>query len=237
MNKWIVLSCLGLLGGCAGSGFDLVGSPASGPCTEPSQEQALALNLAQEMAVEGRRHAALANLQKLPRGLPQVRLGEARILRSLDQPEAEAMYRSLLGSCLAAEGEHGLGQLAAARGDHAQALERLQRARRLEPTNARVRNDLGIAYLGAGRQDEARFEFLTALELDQNDSQPALNLLALLFYQDRWPQAADLASRLGLSATQVRAAEALARRLREGNARAGLETPAAEALADKGDTP
>lgn len=237
MNQWILLSCLGLLGGCASPGLDLLGAPTPDPCPTPTQEQTLALNLAQEMADEGRRHAALANLQKLPRALPQVRLGEARILRRLDRPEAEAMYRSLLGSCLAAEGEHGLGQLAAARGDHAQALERLQRARRLDPTNARVRNDLGIAYLGAGRQDEARFEFLTALELDQRDSQPALNLLALLFYQDRWPQAADLASRLGLNAAQVRAAEALARRLREGSERAGLDAAAAAALADKGDTP
>lgn len=181
---------------------------------EASQEQDLALSLAQEMASDGRLHAALAHLQKLSSDSPQVRLRKARVLRSLGREEARAEYQSLIGTCLAAAGEHGLGQLALARGAEAEALERLERAARMEPTDARMRNDLGVVYLRQGRADDARFEFLTALELDQDSSLSALNLLTLLFYNDQWDQAADLVSRQGFSADQVRRAEARARDLR-----------------------
>lgn len=235
MNRLLIMGVVSLLAGCAGTGLKPVASGGPGSCSEPGQEQALALNLAQEMADEGRQHAALANLQKLPQSLPQARLSQARILRNLRMAEAKPMYRSLLGTCLAADGEHGLGQLAAARGEQDEALARLERARSLDPTNARVRNDLGITYLGLGREDAARFEFLTALELDQSDSQPALNLLALLFYQDRWQQAAELAWRLRLNNQQVSSAEALARRLREGvNAAPTAMSPTPE-LAETGE--
>jgi Flp pilus assembly protein TadD len=49
------------------------------------------------------------------------------------------------------------------------------------------------------RVDEARFEFLTALELKQDESPAALNLVTLLIYQDQWKQAAELVTRAGLT--------------------------------------
>ncbi|MGE8499213.1 MAG: tetratricopeptide repeat protein [Pseudomonas sp.] len=195
---------------------------------EASQEQDLALSLAQEMASDGRLHAALAHLQKLSSDSPQVRLRKARVLRSLGRDEAQAEYQSLIGTCLAAEGEHGLGQLALARGAEAEALERLERAARMEPTDARMRNDLGVVYLRQGRPEDARFEFLTALELDQSSSLSALNLLTLLFYNDQWDQAAELVSRQGFSPDQVRGAEARARSLRDV---AAAKLPAADVAA------
>lgn len=173
------------------------------------------MNLAEEMVGEGRLHAALAHLQGLPRELPEVRLRQARILRSLGRADAENLYLSLLDTCLAAAGQHGLGQLAAARGDEAQALARLEQAARLAPIDAQVRNDLGVVYLRQGRVGEARFEFLTALELDRDDPLPAVNMLALLFFEDKWQQAAELVSRLGLSLSQVHSAEERARRIKE----------------------
>jgi len=120
----------------------------------------------------------------------------------------------LLGTCLAAEGEHGLGQLAAGRGDNAQALTHLERAAKLAPTDDKIRNDLGVVYLSQLRLEDARFEFLTALELKQADSLAASNLVTLLIYQDNWQQAAELAGRAGLSPEQVSDAQARAQALK-----------------------
>lgn len=224
MKRMLIVGALSLLGGCASAPvtMDWLGQ---GECQRPTQDQELTLNLARDMAAEGRGHAALAHLQSLPASLPEVRLRQARIYRSLDRPEAGPLYESLLGTCLAADGHHGLGQLAAARGDQREALERLREAQRRVPTDARVRNDLGLVLLREGRVEDARFEFLTALELSQGDPLPAQNLLALLFYQDQYQQAAELVSRLRLPAEAVRRAEERAR----GMKREGLTAPVGQA--------
>ena len=167
-----VIAAFGLLmlGGCATPG-------ASNPpwlalnssCAKLSGDQELSMNLADDMAKQGKLHASLANLQSLPERYGQVQLRKARIYRQLGRSEAEPLYRGLLGTCLAADGEHGLGQLAVGRGDNAQALTYLQNAARLAPTDANIRNDLGVVYLNLLRVDDARFEFLTALELSKED--------------------------------------------------------------------
>ena len=172
------------------------------------------MNLADDMAKEGKLHASLANLQSLPQRYGQVQLRKARIYRQLGRSEAEPLYRGLLGTCLAAEGEHGLGQLAVGRGDNAHALAYLERAAQMAPTDDKIRNDLGVVYLNLLRVDDARFEFLTALELKQDDSLAALNLVTLLIYQDNWKQAAELVSRAGLTPEQVNDAQARAQALK-----------------------
>ena len=139
-----------------------------------------------DRANEGKLHASLANLQNLPSALPQVRQRQARAYRLLGRPDAEPLYRSLLGTCLAADGEHGLGQLASAKGDNGQAMAHLQRAARLAPTDEKIRNDLGVVYLDQRRLEDARFEFMTAIELKQSDQLAAVNLVTLLIYQDNW---------------------------------------------------
>lgn len=203
--------CAALLSGCAAHQVTAGFAADNGEdcANKPTQEQELGLNLAKEMADEGRLYAALAHLQGLPQSSPEVRLRQARIMRNIGRGEAQALYQSLIGTCLTAAGEQGLGQLAAARGDQAEATQRLERAASLAPTDAKIRNDLGVVYLNQNRTDDARFEFLTAVELSQSDTLPATNLLALLFVEDKSQQAADLVSRLHLSATQVR--EALTR--------------------------
>jgi Flp pilus assembly protein TadD len=120
----------------------------------------------------------------------------------------------LQGTCLAAEGEHGLGQLAAARGDNNQALMYLQAAVKLSPTDEKIRNDLGVVYLNQRQLERARFQFITAMELKQSDSLAALNLVTLLIYQDDWTQAAELVSRTGLTPDQVNDAQARAYKLK-----------------------
>ncbi|BBP74552.1 hypothetical protein CCU68_26800 [Pseudomonas gingeri NCPPB 3146 = LMG 5327] len=222
------------LGGCATDGrapwAALTGT--GGSCGKPSADQELSLNLADDMANEGKLHASLANLQKLPESLDEVRLRKARVYRQLGRGEAEPLYRSLLGTCLAAEGEHGLGQLAAARKDNGQAMAHLQRAARLAPTDEKVRNDLGVVYLNQLRLEDARFEFLTAIELKQSDPLAAVNLVTLLIYQDNWSQAAQLVTRLGLSPEQVGDAQARAQQLKNPTG-SGSDQVAVVAGADK----
>jgi len=229
MKALLLATLLLALTGCAADGrIDwqaLNGKP--GECPKPTPEQELSLSLADDMANEGRLHASLANLEGLPDSLVQVRLRKARVLRQLGRSDAEPLYRGLLGTCMAAEGEHGLGQLAAARGDNGLAMSHLQRAARLSPTDDKIRNDLGVVYLNQLRLDDARFEFLTAMELKQEDPLAASNLVTLLLYQDNWKQAAELVSRVHLTPDQVNAAQARAEKLKSGvKVVATLEAPA-----------
>lgn len=214
--KTLMIACsLLLLGGCASNGqLPWAGFSAQGSCAKPNSNQELSLNLADDMANEGKLHASLANLQNLQDNLPQVRQRQAKVYRLLGRSEAEPLYRSLLGTCMAAEGEHGLGQLAAARGDNGQAMAHLQRAARMSPTDEKIRNDLGVVYLNQRRLEDARFEFLTAMELKQSDQLAAINLVTLMIYQDNWEQAAQVASRMGLSPEQVTQAQARAQQLK-----------------------
>ena len=215
MKAVIVICGLLMLGGCATGGQSNPPWMAmGGSCTKLSGDQELSLNLADDMAKEGKLHASLANLQNLPQGYAQVQLRKARIYRQLGRPEAGPLYRGLLGTCLSAEGDHGLGQLAAARGDNTLAASYLERAAQAAPTDEKIRNDLGVVYLNQLRTDEARFEFLTALELKQSDQLAALNLVTLLIYQDQWNQAAELASRAELTPEQVSDAQARAQALK-----------------------
>ena len=216
MKAVMAVCALFMLGGCATGGQSNPPWAAfsGGSCGKLSDDQELSMNLADDMAKEGKLHASLANLQNLPEGFAQVQLRKARIYRQLGRPEAGPLYRGLLGTCLSAEGDHGLGQLAAARGDNTLAASYLERAAQAAPTDEKIRNDLGVVYLNQLRTDEARFEFLTALELKQSDQLAALNLVTLLIYQDQWNQAAELASRAELTPEQVSDAQARAQALK-----------------------
>ncbi|ANF84067.1 tetratricopeptide repeat protein [Pseudomonas sp. M5A4_2d] len=219
MKALIAGMSLLLLGGCATNGqTPWAALTATGTCPKPGADQELSLNLADEMANDGKLHASLANLQSLPANLPQVRLRQAKAYRLLGRSEAEPLYRSLLGTCMAAEGEHGLGQLASAKGDNGQAMSHLQRAARLAPTDEKIRNDLGVVYLNQLRLEDARFEFMTAMELKQSDTLAAINLVTLLIYQDNWTQAAQLVTQMGLSPEQVTDAQARAEKLKGSSA-------------------
>jgi Flp pilus assembly protein TadD len=217
MKAVVVIMSLVMLGGCATDGrapwSALAGNTAS--CAKLDSSQELALSMADEMLGEGRPHASLAHLEALPADMAQVRLRKAKVWRLLGRSEAEPLYRSLLGSCLAAEGEHGLGQLASARGDNVQAERHLLRAVRLAPTDEKMRNDLGVVYLDLGNVEQARFEFLTAIELKDNNPLAAVNLVSLLLYQDKWQQAADLVSRFKLSPAQFSEAKYRAEQLKK----------------------
>lgn len=156
---------------------------------------------------EGKPYAALAQLDALAaQGTrpPQVDLARADALRRIDRLEqAEALYRGLLNGCLQGRAWHGMGLLQAQRGLHADSIASLERARNLQPTDARVRNDLGYALLLAQRFDDARFEFLTVLELVPGDARAARNLVLLTLREGRFDKARELAASLGLDTATV----------------------------------
>lgn len=210
----MVLAGLLALGGCASDGSAPWLVAAANSCSKLASDDELKLNLAQDMVGEGRLHAALANLEGLPDSV-DVRLRKAQVLRQLGSSEAEPLYRSLLGTCRSDEGEHGLGQLAAARGDNSEALVHLLKAVKLAPTSEKIRNDLGVVYLNQLKFEQARFQFLTAMELKQSDSLAAENLLTMLLYQDNWNQAAEWVTRNGLTPEQFNDARARAEALKK----------------------
>ena len=208
-----------VLSGCA-SGISGLSNPLSHSpraCNALTQDQQLALNMVKDLAQEGRQHAALAHLQAMPSHLPEVRLQQARILRSLDQAGARDQYLSLQNTCLSAFSEQGLGQLAADRGDYPKALLHLRSAVAQAPTNADIHNDLGWVALQTGDQQTARFELITALELAPDSQRAALNLLTLMFAQNQWQQAGEMASKLSLNPAQIRDAQAQAEQLSRPN--------------------
>lgn len=214
--RLILLCALMTLTGCSAllekPSSALNGSVELG-CPELSPEQGLIINLSQEMAEEGRLHAALANLQQLPESYPEVRWRKARILRLLGDSSAEGLYAGLINSCMAANGYHGLGQLDYATENYHRALDHFRKAARSAPTNDAIRNDMGLVYIKLRRTDEARFELLTALELNQSNPQPVDNLLTLLFYQNMWSEAGSLAESKNVSAERLLQAEQRAREL------------------------
>ena len=210
MKAVIAITATLILAGCASNG--VTSRPPE--CAKPASEQELALSLADNMANEGRLYASLANLEGLPDSLVQVRLRKARVLRLMGRSEAAPLYESLLRTCLAADGEHGLGQLAAARNDNAAATLHLERAVKMAPTDDKMRNDLGVVYLNQRRIPEARFEFMTAMELKQANTLAALNMVTLLIYQDNWKAASELVTRADLSPKQFAEAQARAEKLK-----------------------
>lgn len=161
----------------------------------------------EQLLREGKPHAALAQLDALeaqgPRR-PQVDLVRADALRRIDRfGPAESLYRGLLSGCTQGRAWHGLGLLQAQRGQHADSLDALEKARNLQPTDVRVRNDLGYALLLAQRFEDARFEFMTVLELAPGDARAARNLVLLTLREGRVDKARELAASLGLDAATV----------------------------------
>jgi tetratricopeptide (TPR) repeat protein len=80
--------------------------------------------------------------------------------------EAAALYRAAIDRDSAnARAWHLLGEIDRVRGDHWGALDKLKRAVALDPALPEARNSLGVAYMQAGRVDDAIAEFHVAVDL------------------------------------------------------------------------
>jgi Flp pilus assembly protein TadD len=71
------------------------------------------------------------------------------------------------------------GSAAFERGETSEAVESLERAARLAPGASEIRNHLGLAYAAAGRREDARRAFETALDLDCDNRAARRNLVSL----------------------------------------------------------
>lgn len=196
------------LSGCALPAQRQASAPADGACgTELNPSDNTRLAGIEQLLREGKPYAAIAQLDALAaQGMrsPQIDLARADALRRIDRLEqAEVLYRGQVNGCLQGRAWHGLGLLQAQRGEQAESIASLERARNLQPTDAKVRNDLGYALLLAQRFDDARFEFLTVLDLVPGDARAARNLVLLTFREGRADKARELATSLGLDAATV----------------------------------
>jgi Flp pilus assembly protein TadD len=153
----------------------------------------------EQMLNDGKFYAAIAQLDALGNVSPKAQLIRADALRRIDkEKDAQALYTNLVGSCINGRAHHGLGLLAGRRGDQNDSIDHLMQARKALPTDSRIRNDLGYALLLADRLDDAQFEFLTALDLNPQDSLAARNLVLLSFKRGDGTKARQVATKLGV---------------------------------------
>lgn len=149
-----------------------------------STEEQVHLSFIRQLLQEGRHFAALAHIDDWERrhgASQEVRLLRANTLRLTGQnQESEAGYRQLLDGPHAASAWHGLGLLAASRGDYTAAAESMARAASLDPVNATILSDLGYARLRARDIEGARVPIAQAAELAPDNAKILANLALLL---------------------------------------------------------
>jgi Flp pilus assembly protein TadD len=158
--------------------------------------QATYLKLVEQMQQEGLWFASLAHIDALEQRWgtsAESTRARAEALRHAGQAaQSETAYRRLLATPLAAAGYRGLGLLAGARGDFAEAVRMLKQARDRNPTDALLLNDLGYASLRAGLIDQARLPLMQALQLKPDNPQAQANLALYLEATQQREQATAL---------------------------------------------
>lgn len=168
----------------------------AGPCGEPYPERVgMQLSMIRQQLEEERPRSALAELEALAYDYPEARLLQAEALREIGHLEGSSLlYRGLVESCLAADALRGLGRNAFEQQRHDDALGYMRLARRADPADPRIRNDLGYLLMLRGHHGAAIEEFMTALELD-NDLGSAASNLVLALLRDGQPHRAEAAAR------------------------------------------
>ena len=177
----------------------------------------LHLELIEKMLEGGRAHAALAHLDTLtPEAIaaPPAQLLRAEALRRIGQTDpAWRIYEALLITEAAAPAWRGLALIQVDKGELATAVEWLRKARDLQPTSARIRNDLGYALLLRGELGPAKLELVTAIELD-GARRAARNLVLVLLLEGDTDGAERLARRHQITGPALERLRQRAERLR-----------------------
>lgn len=170
---------------------------------DDSGDAALHTDLIRNMVEQGKYYAAVAHIEAQRRqtgDTAQLRWLEGDARRRLQQyPEAVRLLQSLARTPYAARAEHGLGLIAAARGQPDEARARFEQAVQLAPTVAEFRNDLGVSHLQAGRYAPALVELATATELAPGDTRARNNLIILLLASGDARRAREVADAVGLN--------------------------------------
>lgn len=197
-------------------------------------EEGVKLQLIRQLMEGGKLHAALANLDATDRSSPEAIYLRAELLRQTGRPgEAEPLYQSLLEGCRAGRGHHGLGLIAGRARRMDEAVKQLEEARRLLPTDAHIRNDLGYAFLLKGDDDRARHEFVTALELEPNHRMSAANLVLLMLARGEDKSAEALARQTEIGDAELTALRAQAREIPSAGGGAARIPPAASSEGER----
>jgi tetratricopeptide (TPR) repeat protein len=167
-------------------------------------DQNVKLDLIRKLMDSGKLFAALAHLEDTRSTSLQSTYLRAEILRRTNRTEqAVALYRKLLGGCMAGKGYHGLGLIAGRDNKVSEAVSYLQKAEAELPVDVRVRNDLGYALLLDGQFDPARNEFLTVLELDGGNSLAATNMVLLLLVTGKEQEMQAFAAQMNIDSATV----------------------------------
>ncbi|SFP04587.1 Flp pilus assembly protein TadD, contains TPR repeats [Variovorax sp. PDC80] len=154
------------------------------------------IKVVDQMQQQGLWFASLAHIDALEQrwGItPDSTRLRADALRQTGQGElAEATYKRLLGTPIEGAGYRGLGLLAGARGDYAEASRLLRQAQRRTPTDPLLLSDLGYAVLRAGQVEEARLPLMQALQLQPDNKQAQANVALYLEVTNQREQATAL---------------------------------------------
>lgn len=195
--------------------------PATAAASEAVQprEPAMYLQLIEQMQAQGAWFASLAHIQAYRQqhgDSPALQLRLADALRQTEQDEQAAeIYRRLNRGPTQAAAAHGLGLIAMAQGQTAQALEHLGTAARLSPLKADYLGDLGYAHLLSGNYPAARAPLAQAAELNPGDGRSIANLALWQMLVGNNNAAEQIMRQAQLPASTQQAVAAQAVRLRQ----------------------
>lgn len=158
--------------------------------------QATYVKVVDQMQQQGLWFASLAHIDALEQrwGItPDSTRLRADALRQTGQADlAETTYKRLLSTPMESAGYRGLGLIAGARGNYAEAAQLLKQAQRRTPTDPLLLSDLGYANLRAGRVEEARLPLMQALQLQPDSKQAQANVALYLEVTNQREQATAL---------------------------------------------
>lgn len=204
---WWLLVVL-MMAGCSSQPASVeksVTEVSEGVCgdTLPKQHR-MRITLAKQAFQRGEYFSALATLDQVDGDWITKKTLQASAYRKTEQwDKAESLYIQLMSSCIRGNAEHGLGLIAAYKGDLEDARSWLEQAVGTEPTNANIRNDYGFILLSLGRKALARNELITALELNPNHETAAKNLWLLLSVSGETNAAFSLQQRFSWNSSQM----------------------------------
>ncbi|MDN5939424.1 MAG: hypothetical protein L0H83_12290 [Salinisphaera sp.] len=202
MMRVPMLLSLCLLAACVRVPAGVQIQPVLSQARGEEQNQKLYTDLIRQMIEDDKLYAALAHIEAQEKKFgttPGVRLLRAQVLRKLGRTvEAEGLYRRLLNAGqLRGQAHHGLG-LIYVQQNLALALQHLQTAAALLPTNAAIRNDYGFALLKEGQVDDARIQLATAYQLEDGAALARNNYVLVLLVAGEEGQARRVARQSGI---------------------------------------
>lgn len=203
---------------------EAAGAPAPNATLET---QATYIKLVEQMQSDGLWFASIAHLDALERRwgvVPATIRLRADALRHTGQTdESRRQYELLIGTPMEAAALHGLGLIAGSEGSYPLAVQLLEKARHLTPTDGLLLSDVGYANMRAGWLANARVPVMQAAQLLPTDPQVRVNLALYLVASQQDAQAEALMTAAAFSPATRNAIRQSALELRA--LPAGLEPP------------